>query len=54
MEQRVREHIRSTVKDGLILTAFQPIHDLSGGAIGGISGISSRRLRTLERMKGRI
>jgi PAS domain S-box-containing protein len=40
MAQRVRERIGNTVKDGLILTAFQPIHDLTSGAVTGVEALA--------------
>lgn len=38
--QRLRERISSTVADGLILTAFQPIHDLTSGAMTGVEALA--------------
>ncbi|MGN7150701.1 EAL domain-containing protein [Arthrobacter sp. SAFR-179] len=37
--QRLRERI-GTVADGLILTAFQPIHDLTSGAMTGVEALA--------------
>ena len=36
LKERIRERIDSTVQGGMILTAFQPIHELTAGTITGV------------------
>lgn len=40
LRQQTREQINSAVDDGMILTAFQPIHDLAKGAVHGVEALA--------------
>ncbi|WP_234005418.1 sensor domain-containing phosphodiesterase [Arthrobacter sp. PGP41] len=40
LKRRIRERIHSTVQDGMILTAFQPIYELSTGTITGVEALT--------------
>lgn len=40
MEERTRKRISGIIKDGMILTAFQPIHDLASGDMAGVEALA--------------
>lgn len=40
LKKRIRERIDSTVQGGMILTAFQPIHELATGTITGVEALA--------------
>lgn len=40
LQSRIRERIDSTVRDGMILTAFQPIYELTTGTMTGVEALA--------------